>query len=808
MKGTLVRFIWARHILRIQRRKEPQTLSQLSRTVSTLMVPITSFARRRAGYASVFLFSLLLLISSVPSSAAASATTNPGHSPASPAATAAPSGALTGNWVTYHNGNNRTGYSGSLPAVTTPKLNWTATVSGAVYAEPLVYNGRVYLATEGDTVTALDSANGTVSWSTHLGTPASSVTPPYECGGHGPDITPTIGVTGTPVIDASTNTMYVAALINSAGYFLFALNTNTGHVMWNSSITASGFHYLPAEQRGALTLANGLVYVPFGGYSWNCFTPGPIGWVIGMSATGAGAKYSFHPPTSNEADIWSPEGLSVDAAGNVYAVTGDSPVQTFDLGDSVIKLNSTLGWTNSTANYFAPTAWKYNNNNDLDLDNTGATLLPGNLIFSIGKDGVGYLLNSTKLGGIGGQIQASAVCGSVAKGWPYGAWGSTSFYNNVIYVPCPTGLDALALHGGAHPTFTSLWNSTGYWAGPAIIAAGAVWTVSIPAGTLYALNPQTGGVVYQTALSTVEHFTTPAAGDGRIFVAANMTVYAISPTSSSTASSLTVTSQNTNGQTITGYHDALYNSVGVVIASGFTPNTFATTAGLKYSVRVDNYGSCTFAKWSDGVTSNPRPFTATSSPLAFAAVYNCGTTASSVAVSSTDQNGNPISGYYVALLQGGTVVASGFTPKTFSTTSGQTYGVQVDNYGGCTFTKWSDGVTSNPRTFTAGGGQTSFVAVYNCGGPTSSTITVTTVNGQGSTITGYYVTLWQNGAVIKSCFSTCTFTVNNGQTYQVGAASYGSETFNHWKNDGATGLETVVVPSTTTAISLSAVYSP
>jgi arylsulfatase A-like enzyme len=90
----------------------------------------------------------------------------------------------------------------------------------------------------------------------------------------------------------------------------------------------------------------------------------------------------------------------------------------------------------------------------------------------------------------------------------------------------------------------------------------------------------------------------------------------------------------------------------------------------------------------------------------------------------------------------------------------------------------------------------------------SSTIGISTVNLAGGQITGYYTTLWQNGAEIKSCFSPCSFTVTSGQTYQVMASSYGSETFSHWMNDGSIGQETVTASSAGTTIKLTAVYSP
>jgi hypothetical protein len=134
---------------------------------------------------------------------------------------------------------------------------------------------------------------------------------------------------------------------------------------------------------------------------------------------------------------------------------------------------------------------------------------------------------------------------------------------------------------------------------------------------------------------------------------------------------------------------------------------------------VDNYGACVFSAWSDGVTSNPRTFTATSSPTTFTAIYNCsGTTSSgsSVTVNSINQDGAAITGYYTILYSSsGSVVDTGFTPTTFSTTSGDTYSVQADSYGSCTFTSWSGGATANPMSFTATSSAQTFTAEYNCG---------------------------------------------------------------------------------------------
>jgi outer membrane protein assembly factor BamB len=433
------------------------------------------------------------------------------------------------NWLTYGNGNSRNGvynYSSNLSANAT--IKWTQKVDAPVYAQPLYFNGTTFIATENNTVYALSSTTGSIEWSNHLGTPVQSLVPPLECNNNpqqAPDIRPTIGITGTPVIDPVSGTLYVASLLNASGFSLFAISTSNGKDVWSQSISASGFTFMPEEQRGALALANGFVYVPFGGYSWDCVPPGPIGWVIAIPASHPGKELSFAIPTTVEGDIWAPEGVSVDSSGNIYVASGDSANESFDLGNSVIKLSPELTFVNSTSNYFAATDWVYTNAKDLDLGSTGATLLSKGLVFSIGKDGIGYVLNASNLGGIGGQLYNATVCG------PSGAWGSTAYSNGIIYVPCGNlGLHALSLvqTASGNYEFASLWNTTvGAWAGPSILAYGAVWSVNILGNTLFALNPGNGSVISQISLSPFEHFTTPSAGNGFIFVAANQTIYGI-----------------------------------------------------------------------------------------------------------------------------------------------------------------------------------------------------------------------------------------------------------------------------------------
>jgi hypothetical protein len=91
---------------------------------------------------------------------------------------------------------------------------------------------------------------------------------------------------------------------------------------------------------------------------------------------------------------------------------------------------------------------------------------------------------------------------------------------------------------------------------------------------------------------------------------------------------------------------------------------------------------------------------------------------------------------------------------------------------------------------------------------TISVINVSTVNSTAKPITGYYTTLWQNGKHLASCFSPCSFAVNNGQTYQVAVSDYGSEHFTHWQDGSTNSFYTVNVPSASTTIPLTAAYTP
>ena len=189
-----------------------------------------------------------------------------------------PPGGLA-DWTTYHLDNARTGNDTAEPSATTVTSAWNTTLAGQVYAEPLIVGNTVLVATEQNNVYGLDAASGAVLWSnTSLGAPVPQSSLP--CGNINP-----VGITGTPVVDTTSGLMYVVATLAqpSMHYQLYAINITNGVVAWQETIAPSGFNVIYQGQRGALALANGRVYIPFGGRSGDCGTYS--GWVVAALAS-------------------------------------------------------------------------------------------------------------------------------------------------------------------------------------------------------------------------------------------------------------------------------------------------------------------------------------------------------------------------------------------------------------------------------------------------------------------------------------------------------------------------------------------
>jgi outer membrane protein assembly factor BamB len=374
-----------------------------------------------------------------------------------------------------------------------------------VYASPLIVNGHVIVATENNTVYSLDLFTGAVVWKTHLGDPVSAASLP--CG----DIGPVTGITGTPAADESSNRLYVVAFVNGFHHLLFALSLTDGSLSWQRSVDPVGSVPSAQQQRAALAIGPGYVYVPLGGLYGDCGAY--HGYVVGVSLDGA-AAVAYVVPTPRGAGIWAAQGVTVGADG-VYVVTGNatSSASNFGYSDSVLQLSPDVQTVRS---YFAPSNWAQLNAGDVDLGSTGVALLSNGLAFVIGKEGVAYVLRAGALGGVGGSLASRHVCS--------GAWGGTSWMDSVVFVPCVDGLYALNVSSSS---VSVVWRASHPSLGSPIITAGAVWAIEPSSGTLFALDVSTGAVRFSTSIGAAEHFSTPAATDGFVVAPAGRNVVAL-----------------------------------------------------------------------------------------------------------------------------------------------------------------------------------------------------------------------------------------------------------------------------------------
>jgi outer membrane protein assembly factor BamB len=429
-------------------------------------------------------------------------TSPPPSSSAPPALPPAP----TAGWLTYHENLQRTGIDTTSPRMHDVHRAWTSpTLDGAVYAEPLVAGNRVFVATENDSVYSLDARSGAIVWRTNIGQPIPLSQLP--CGNIDPS-----GITGTPAIDPKTGTLYAVAFVQPGHHEFVAIDTRTGRLRWRASADAPGADPLVHQQRGALAIANGRVYAPYGGLQGDC---GDYhGRVVGRALDGSGQLLSYQVP-AQRAGIWGTSGIAAYDSGHLLVATGNGgSTTTFDYGDAVIRLSPDL----KVVDRWAPANWRDLNGGDVDLGSIGPSILPSDLVFQSGKEGVGYLLRLHNLGGIGGAAFARPVCDG-------GAWGGTAADSSHVYVPCGDGVVALRVHPSS-PSFEVAWRTGSFNAGPPIVAGGAVWSVDIYNGRLLGFDVRTGRQVFSQSVDPVEHFTTPTAADGRLYVAAEHRIVA------------------------------------------------------------------------------------------------------------------------------------------------------------------------------------------------------------------------------------------------------------------------------------------
>ena len=429
-----------------------------------------------------------------------------GSAPAAPAPTSpstaprpdSPSTAAA-SWPTYHGDAARTGVlAGPAATFGSAAPAWiSGDLDGDVYASPVLAGGLVVVATENDTLYAFDAASGRQRWSRHLAEPVDASTLP--CG----DIRPVSGITGTPVADAGRGLVYAVAFERPGQHVLYTVGLASGDVRGSTRVDPPGDSPLTEQQRGALALASGTVYLAYGGLTGDCGAY--HGWVVGAPVNG-GRTISYRVPCHRECGLWAPGGPTVAFGGDLWVASGNSDsTTTFDYGNAVLRLSPDL----QLRDWFAPSNWAALSETDQDLGSISPALLDGGLVWSSGKEGTGYLLRQDRLGHIGGQAATGRACPT---------YGGTAYAPPVLYLECIDGVMAVQVQPSG-PSFSTRWQRSLGRPGAPIVAYGAVWVVDTASGRLTALDPADGRQRYAYQGSPAAHFATPAAGGGRVFAA-------------------------------------------------------------------------------------------------------------------------------------------------------------------------------------------------------------------------------------------------------------------------------------------------
>jgi hypothetical protein len=428
--------------------------------------------------------------------------------------------------LTWHNDLARTGQNLQETVLNLTNVNYNTfgkllsfPVDGQIFGQPLyVYNvaisGKgtynvIYVTTENDSVYAFDAdgVETTALWHDRFIDPGKGITP-IPCADTGANPCPfasVIGITGTPVIDPGSGTLYLVAATKENGKFvnrLHALDITTGAekfggpVQIEASVPGTGagnkhgvvsFDAHHQLQRTGLLLLNGVVYT-----GWASFGDvAPFhGWVLGYGATSLAQTAVFNStPNGSDGGVWqSGAAPSVDAAGNTYLITGNG---TFDInkggidwGDAFLKFDASL----EVQDYFTPDDQFKLAKNDLDLGSGEGLLLPPQKgkfpdeIISAGKEGLIYVVNRSNMGKF--NSQKNHVIQTV-RGSTNAYHGSAAYWNNTVYIGGKIDfLSQYRLSNGLLSTSPVFQSPTKFTTTPAISASQSsnaiVWAIEKP----------------------------------------------------------------------------------------------------------------------------------------------------------------------------------------------------------------------------------------------------------------------------------------------------------------------------------------
>jgi hypothetical protein len=473
---------------------------------------------------------------------------------AGPAAAAGESGSV----LTYHGSADRSGLF-VVPGLTAARAQGThldggfqAKLNGHLYAQPLFWRGdggagMLIAATESNEVTALDAASGRQLWSRSLGQPVGRGA--LGCGNINP-----LGVTGTPVIDPATQAVYLNAAVGGerVRHLVFALSLKDGAPLpgWPVDVAQAlkqqgqSFNARDQNERGALTILNGRLYVPFGGHFGDC---GDYhGWVLGISLANPREVAAWKTPARG-GGIWAPGGIASDGQA-LYVATGNTfGASSWMGGEAIIRLAPDLKFSNEKRDFFAPENWRALDARDADLGGSNPVLLaPGAgapaRVLALGKDGHAYLLDRGNLGGIGGSLVNQTVSMQAIRTAPaayaVGDAALVAFQGAGARCPGrPGNLTVLKIAGTNQASVTTAWCAAAGGAGAPIVTTTdghsepIVWIVGAEGDNrLHAFKGETGESVLAGGgagpMAGLRHFQTLIAAGERLYVGADDRIYA------------------------------------------------------------------------------------------------------------------------------------------------------------------------------------------------------------------------------------------------------------------------------------------
>jgi hypothetical protein len=478
---------------------------------------------------------------------------------------------------TYHNDLSRDGVNSKEYALNTSTVKtatfgkrFACTIDAAAYAQPLwvanvgIGGGThnvVVAATQHDTVYVFDADASPCQtyWSKSLLGSGETWVSNGDVGSN--DITPAIGIVGTPVIDQGTKTIYVVAKSKINGVFhqrLHALSLIDGSEKFSGpqeiAFTSGGITFSPLRQneRCGLALVNGVVYVAYASHGDQSTY---YGWVVGYNASTLAQTGVFNDdPGVGFGGIWMAGGApAADSSNNLYVITGNGNFDGSTLfGDSFLKLSTASGV--SMSSFFAPSDQASLNGSDSDLGSGGAAILVDQpsapfprLLIGGGKEGKLYLLNRDSLGGNTGTDSGAVQTFSVGNS----IFATPAFWQNTLYLgPVNDHVKAYSLNTTTGKFATSPSSQGSGISGfpgstPSISSQGSsngiVWTIENVTGgssVLHAFDATNLATeLWNSATSSNDHagqsvkFTVPTVANGKVYVgtAGEISVYGLSP---------------------------------------------------------------------------------------------------------------------------------------------------------------------------------------------------------------------------------------------------------------------------------------